>query len=104
MTVPYGVFRRKILPNTSWSVRATWESSGLSSSSMLSRKRRPITCSRRSTGSEVHVAASFLQEEDRAPRAGVPIGNEHDVGGIDECWVLGAVDEPREVEVVVVRP
>src|SRR5947209_1550177 len=40
VTVPYGMLRRKIFPNVSWSVLATCESAGLSSSSRLSGLRR----------------------------------------------------------------
>src|SRR6266550_4210778 len=53
------MFRRKILPKRSWSVLATWESGGLSSSSTLSGFVRPITRSCSATGSDSHRAASW---------------------------------------------
>ncbi len=59
VTVPYGMLRRKILPNSSWSVLATCESAGLSCSSTLSSFTRPITFSCSATGCDSHATASW---------------------------------------------
>jgi hypothetical protein len=64
VTVPYGVFRRKIFPKRSWSVLATCESEGLPSSSTLSSFRRPMT--RSCSASEWLVGRRYLSVESLA--------------------------------------
>ncbi len=46
----------------------------------------------------------LLQKEDGAALARSPVGDRHDTGGLDERWVLRAIDEAGQVEIVVVRP
>ena len=57
-SVPYAMLRRKILPNSSWSVRATCEVGGRGSSSALSAFRRPMIASCAATGSASQAIAS----------------------------------------------
>src|SRR5436309_191375 len=77
VTVPCGVFRRKILPKRSWSVLATCDSSGLSSSSTLSSFVRPIACSCSASERDSHAAAScahFCRSKTVPPAPGLPSG------------------------------
>ena len=83
VTVPYGMLRRKMCPKRSWSVLATCESSGLSSSSTLSSFLRPITSSCSATGSDSHAAAScshFCSSRIVPPSPGLPSGTSTNPG------------------------
>ena len=52
----------------------------------------------------VRVVLPALEEQDRRPGAGRSLGHDGDVQRLDQRRVLGPVDEPGRVEVVVVRP
>src|SRR3954470_13822708 len=107
VTVPYGMLRRKMWPKSSWSVRATCESSGRGSSSTLSSFVRPMTASCPATGSDSQVGGQvlpLLQQQDRPARAAVTLRHEHGRRRVDERRVLAAVDEAGQVAVVLVRP
>ena len=71
------MFRRKILPNVSWSVRATCDVGGTGSSSAVSAWRRPMTASWRSVGSTSQASASCShcwRSRIDAPSPGEPAG------------------------------
>ena len=81
-TQPYGVFRRKMWPNSSWSVRATCEVTGRSDSSTLSCLVRPITRSCCSRLNALQAAASWTHFCSR--RTDPPAPGES--CGTSTCW------------------
>ena len=107
MTVPYGMLRRKILPKRSWSVLATCESAGLSSSSTLSSFVRPITVllpldRERFPGGR--VVRPLLQEQDVPPAPGSPSPMSDESGASMSVGFSRAVDEAGQVAIVLVGP
>ena len=101
------MFRRKILPNRSWSVLATCDVSGLGSSSSLSslpatdhlfllggREGDPCRC----------VVLPLLEQEDAAALARGARLDGRDRCRLDQRRVLAAVDETGQIQIAVVRP
>ena len=82
-------------------------SAGFGSSSALSAFRRPMTaswvCDRQRLPADASCSHCWSSRT-APPSPGAPGGTSDDGRRLDEGRVLGAVDEPGQVEVVVVRP